>query len=259
MRITVIGCGSIGKRHIGNLQAIGAQDVVACDIRPDRLQEVKERFGIAQTYQNYWDAISDDADVVVVCTPPKFHISLATAAAEKGCHLLVEKPLSNSLDGVDRLIELCVRRGLVLMTAYNMRFWAPIVKIKALLDEGRIGRVLSARVGMSGYLPDFHPWESPSEFFMFDGELGGGVILDASHAIDFTRWFLGEVAAVSCFNDKISDIEMDADDIALLLLRFESGALVDMHLDLLGRAPRKSCELIGEDGTILWETTTNEV
>jgi len=259
MRIAVIGCGSIGKRHIQNLKALGVKDLVACDVRADRRNEVAERFGLAQTYEDYQGALSDGANAAFVCTPPVFHMPAAMAAARAGCHLFIEKPLSSTLEGVDELLSLCEERRLLVMTGYNMRFWAPIVQIKALIQAGRIGRVLTGRVGMSGYLPDFHPSEGPREYFMFQKALGGGALLDMSHGIDFMCWFLGRIEAVSAFHERVGGLEMDADDTTLLLARFTSGALVDFHFDLLGRAPRKSCEVIGEQGTITWDTVSHEV
>jgi len=184
---------------------------------------------------------------------------LAVEAAEHGCHLFIEKPLSDSLEGVDRLLATVTERNLVTLVGCNMRFHPGLVRVKKLLEKGAIGRVVAARVEVGQYLPDWHPQEDYRQGYSARRDLGGGVILDAIHEIDYIRWMLGEVATVACFSGKLSRLEIDTEDTAAILLRFDNGTIGEVHMDYVQRAYSRSCHLIGEEGTILWDYGADKV
>src|SRR5262249_5372924 len=147
-------------------------------------------------------------DVAVVATPPSTHTAVALEAARRGCHLFVEKPLSDRWDGVDELIAEVRARSLVCLVGCNLRFHPGLVELRRLLDEGAIGRVLGARIEFGQYLPDWHPWEDYRETYSARRALGGGVILDAIHELDYAMWLLGPVSKVTALADHISTLEI---------------------------------------------------
>lgn len=253
-KLLVVGCGSIGRRHIGNFRAAGIDHIVGVDTRQDRLDQAQSELGLSGAYQDYQAALEkEDFDAVAVTAPTHIHTEVSMAAARKGCHLFVEKPLADSLDGLDALQGLCRRRKLVCFVAYCYRFIPSVVKMREILNSGRVGKVLAVRLWVSTYLPDWHPWEDYRAFYMAKKEQGGGALLDESHGIDLLRWLFGEVSSVYAIVDHISELEITSDDIASMLLRFESGIVGEAHFDLLGRAPRVQLEIVGSDGTILWD------
>ncbi len=258
MRTLVVGCGSIGKRHIRNLKALRAGDIIAHDLRPERCREVEREYGV-KAYTNLEEALAQKADVALICTPTSLHIPPALSAARNGCHLFIEKPLSHSLEGVDELLEVVAEKGLVTLVGCNMRFHHGIAKMKELLKKESIGRVLCARVQAGQYLPDWHPWEDYRQGYSANMSLGGGVILDGVHEIDYITWFLGEVSQVVCFSGRLSSLEIDTEDTAEILMRFKSGAMAEVHLDYIQRAYGRSCQIIGEEGTILWDFNDKQV
>lgn len=257
--VLVVGCGSIGKRHIGNLKRLGISHIAAVDNREDRRAEVRERFGVTRLFPTLDAALREPVDAAVVCTPTSLHVEPALELARRGAHLMIEKPIAHNLDGVDDLLTVCREKRLVCFIAYVMRFYPPLRTVKRLLDEGAVGRVLSVRTENSSYLPDWHPWEDYRAFYMAKLALGGGAILDESHTLDYMRWFFGEPERVYCLNDRISALEIDSDDIAEMVVRFRSGAVGSIHLDLIGRAPRKNLEILGSEGTLLWDWDGHEV
>ena len=257
-RFLVIGCGSIGKRHIGNLLALEAGDVLGFDIRADRRGEVEARFGI-EALDALDDAWSRDIDAAVVTSPTSLHVPLAIQAAEHGCHLFIEKPLGDSLDGVDPLLDLVRTRNLVSLVGCNMRFHPSLRTIKKLLEEEAIGQVVSARAEFGQYLPDWHPGEDYTTSYSASEDQGGGVILDAIHEIDYLRWMLGEVEAVGCLGGKLSHLDIETEDTAAILLRFASGAIGEVHMDYVQRAYRRTCQVVGTEGTILWNWEDDKV
>lgn len=257
-RFLVLGCGSIGSRHIGNLLALGAGEVLAFDPRQDRAEATRTKFGI-DTFTDLNAALDRQPLAVLVTAPTSLHVPLARQAAERGCHLFIEKPLSDSWAGVDDLLAVVRERRLVTLVGCNMRFHPGLRTIKALVTGGAIGRVLAGRADAGQYLPDWHPWEDYRQGYSARRDLGGGIILDAIHEIDYVRWLLGPVAAVSCFAGKLSSLAINTEDTAALLLRFAGGAIGEVHLDYVQRVYSKTCHLIGEEGTIRWDFTAGEV
>lgn len=244
-------------RHARNLIQLEAGEVIAFDPRPDR-RAAAEKEG-ARVVVQLDDAWAARPDVAVIATPTSTHVPLALEAATHGCHLFIEKPLGNSLESTTKLLDEVRRRGLVTLVGCNMRFHPGIMAVKRIMDEGGIGRVLSARFEAGKYLPEWHPWEDYRHGYSASRELGGGIILDAIHELDYASWLLGRVEGVACFADHVSRLEIETEDVAAILLRFASGAIGEVHLDYVQRTPSRGCKLIGEEGTIEWSGSANAV
>ena len=257
-RFLVIGCGSIGSRHIGNLLTLGEKDLLAFDLHEARRRKVASVFGI-ETVCRLEEAWERRPNVALVAVPTSLHVPIALEAARRGCHLFIEKPLSHNKETVSTLLEVVKEKGLVTLVGCNMRFHPGLLKVKQLLEQDAIGRVVAARVEVGQYLPDWHPSEDYRRMYSAQAELGGGVVLDAIHELDYIRWMLGEVAQVACFAGKLSHLAIETEDTAAILLRFVSGAIGEIHLDYVQRVYSRSCHLIGDEGTIRWDYSAGEV
>ena len=257
-RFLVIGCGSIGKRHIKNLLSLGAAELLAFDVRLESRLEVEESLRV-KTVGQLEAAWQWAPNVVLVTTPTSLHVPLALESAARGCHLFIEKPLSDRWENIDLLLTEARHHRLITLVGCNMRFHPGLAVMKKLLDERAIGRVIAARIEVGQYLPDWHPWEDYRQSYSARRELGGGVILDAIHELDYARWLLGEVASVICCAEKLSGLEIDTEDTAALLLRFQSGAIGEIHLDYVQRAYSRTCQIIGDQGTLHWDYSTGQV
>ena len=181
------------------------------------------------------------------------------ALAEHGIHLFIEKPLSDTIDGVDELLSLCHEQGVVLMVGYNFRFYEPFQAIHRALAEEAIGRVLSARAEVGQYLPEWRPGTDYRENVSARRQLGGGVLLELSHEIDYLRWFIGEVTAVTAQVAHVSDLDVDVEDTAEIILQFRNGAIGSVHLDMVQRPATRTCHIVGTKGTIKWDRQTHRV
>ena len=251
--ILVVGCGSIGSRHIRNLQSLGLESTAVCDSDPEQLSPAVAEFGVAgyNSFEKALDLFSPE--VVLVCTPPDLHVPQAMAAVVRGAHIFVEKPLSHSLEGVRDLVEESSGKQRVVQVGYNFRFHPGLQKVKGLLEEGAIGRVLWARAEYGQYLPDWRPGQDYRQSYSGSRFMGGGIILDGSHEIDYMRWLLGEVVQVYCLADTVSDLQVDTEDTASMVLRFASGCLGEIHLDFVQRERTRNCKIVGTEGTIAWD------
>lgn len=258
LNFLVIGCGSIGRRHMRNLRTLGVSNISAFDTQAGRRAEVADSLGV-ETIDDLAVAWTRKPGVCLVTAPTSLHTQLAVAAAEQSCHLFIEKPLSHSWENVEALLGVVAKRNLVTLVGCNLRFHPGLHTVKNLMAENAVGRVIAARVEVGQYLPDWHPWEDYRRSYSARRELGGGVILDAIHEIDYIRWLLGEVADVVCCAGKLSGLEIDTEDTAAILLRFKNGAFGEVHLDYIQRAYSRSCRIIGDEGTIEWDYTAGAV
>lgn len=254
----ILGCGSIGKRHIANLLALSAGEVVAFDPNPDRRREVESRFAIP-TVDDPTAALDCGVSVVFVCSPTHLHMQQSLAAARAGAHIFIEKPLSLDQRGADQLALEVEKRGLIALTGCNFRFHPGLQKVKELVDHSVIGRIVSARAQFGQYLPDWHPWEDYRTGYSACRDMGGGVILDRVHELDYLHWLFGEATHVYSLAGKLSTLEIDCEDTAEILIRLASGAFCSVHLDYVRRAYDCSLEITGEEGSIHWSFPDHQV
>lgn len=252
MKILVFGCGSIGERHIRNLETLSAGGIIVCDTDPQRLALIKRKYDIAETYTESQEALAQGVDVVLVCTPPSTHIPIAAKAVDNNAHVFIEKPMSHNLDGVDELIATASKNGLIICVGCNFRFHEGLQLVKDIVESGKIGRIFSARAEFGQYLPDWRPWQDYTQSYTARKDLGGGIILDGSHEIDYMRWLFGDVEVACCFAGQVGSLKVETEDIAEILLQFKSGVIGNIHLDFLRPGYKRTCEIIGEKGIIKW-------
>lgn len=252
--LVVAGTGSIGTRHIENLQALLSRDVVT--FRGPR--EGARRRDTEGT-PDLASLLAQRPRAVLVCNPTALHVPTALAAARAGAHLFLEKPVSHDLEGVAELRAEVEARGLVVLVGFQYRFHPGLRKVHEWLRGGALGTVVSARACWGEHLPSWHPGEDYRIGYSARRDLGGGAILTLCHPFDYLRWLLGEVAAVSAEVAQRSGLELDVEDVALVLLRFASGALGMVSLDYVQRPRRHELEIVGTRGTVRWSEAEGSV
>ena len=260
VKLLVVGAGSIGKRHIRNAITMGVNpnNIISIDKRVDRIKEVK-KLGIKKTYNNFDKALKEDFDAAIICSPTSFHISQSIKIAKMKKHILIEKPLDSNLKDSKKLVQLKKKNKLTIMIAYIFRFSEPIKFIKKELKKKSIGKILYFRGEFSEYLPDWHPYEDYRSFYMANKKQGGGSILDQCHIMDLSHFLIGDFLSVSAINCKISNLEINADDISEMIVKHKNGVISSIHTDIFGRSHKKMLEIKGEKGNIIWDFYKNEV
>jgi predicted dehydrogenase len=229
------------------------------DTDPGRRHAAQREVG-ARTVETLAHALDEGPTAVLVCTPPCAHVSVALEAARRGCHLFIEKPLAHEAGpDVSELLAEVDRRRLVTLVGCNLRFHHGPRTVKRLLDDVAVGVPVAGLLDAGQYLPDWHPGEDYRQWYSAHRGQGGGVTLDGVHEIDYARWLLGEITEVFAYGGKFSSLELDVEDCVNLLVRFDAGFSAQLHLDYIQRIYTRSCKVIGEEGTIVWDIADGPV
>jgi predicted dehydrogenase len=274
MKFLICGLGSIGQRHVRIIRKVmnGAAEIAAYRSRKrsvvisDRLEATvghkpEEHYGIHGFY-NLREALSWKPDAVFVTNPISLHVSTAIAAAKAGCHIFIEKPLSHDDEELAELLRIVKEKQLACMVGYQVRYHPAYIKIRELLEQNEIGRLTSADLHFGEWLPGMHPYEDYRESHAARKDQGGGVILCLSHEIDIAFWLFGKPLTVYTSGGHLSDLEMDVEDTADMLLSFTGSGRefpVHVHLDFLQKPSRRYIHIVGEKGSILFDHSTNEL
>ena len=264
MRVLFCGLGGIGQRHLRNLRTlIGADrlDVHAYrvlgrstklrdDLSVDAGRDLTEDYGVT-VHRALDDALAARPTVVFVCNPTNLHVAVGLQAAMAGAHVFIEKPLSSSMDGVAALDAAVRRHQRIGYVGYHFRFHPALRRLKAVLDEGRLGRILAAHAEIGEYLPHWHRYEDYRSMYAARAELGGGVILTQIHEMDLICWFFGLPESICTIGGKLSSLEVDVEDTASSLIQ-ATGPLgrfpITLHQDYLQRPPTRRFKVIGDRG-----------
>lgn len=274
MKVLFCGLGSIGQRHLRNLRALlgdevevlawrarNTSPVLRADMTVSPDGEIEEIYGV-RGFSELEDALAERPDVVFVTNPNTLHLATALAAARAGCHLFIEKPLAHTTDGVGELVAEVESRQLVAFVAYQFRFHPGLARVKRILDEGRLGRLVAAHVVNGEYLPDWHPWEDYRETHPARRELGGGSLNIQTHELDLALWLFGMPSKVYAVGGHLSQLEVDVEDSVSLLAECSSDGRrfpVHIHLDYVQRPPQRVCEVIGDAGKLRYDYYANQV
>ena len=258
MRFAIFGCGSIGQRHLRNLKTLGCHDLLLYDPDTDHLEKVSCEFQAhpCSTKETIW---AQAPDVVLITAPTNQHITLACEAAEHKCHLFIEKPLSHTLQGIDRLQAIVKQHQLITMVGCNMRFHKGPAQVSQLINQGAIGQPISARLHTGSYLPGWRPDTDYTKSYSASAKRGGGAIFDQIHEIDLALWFFGPVKRVSAMIAPANPININAEGLAEILLAHNNGVLSSVHLNFIQHNYRRYCEIIGQNGSIEWDFDRPEV
>jgi predicted dehydrogenase len=259
MKFLIAGLGSVGRRHMRNLISLGETDIVLLRTRKATLPDDELVGYPVETDIN--EAIKKHKpDAVIVSNPTSLHLDIAIPAAQAGCAILLEKPISHSMQRVDELSFAVKKSGAKVLVAFQFRFHPSLIKTKEFISNGEIGRIISANVHFGEYLPAWHPWEDYRISYAARADMGGGVVATQCHSLDYLPWLIGDKAeSVFGYTAKLSDLEIDVEDTAKIALRFVNGALGSLHLDFNQQPPEHHFTIVGTKGTIKWNLADGAV
>jgi len=258
MKYLFVGLGSIGQRHLRNLRDMTEEPILAYRTNTKNVEDLNKKYNI-KSYTDLNKAFEEKPGVVFITNPTSLHMPVALKSANNNCHIFIEKPISHDLNQVDQLFSITEKNNKICFIGLNYRFHPNLIKIKQLLDENKIGKVLFARIQAGQYLPDWHPEEDYKKGCSARKDLGGGTVLTLIHEIDYAYWLFGRIDSVLAQTEKLSSLKIDVEDIAAMILKTKNDAIIELHLDYLQRPATRTMEIVGEKGTINWDYFKNEV
>lgn len=245
----ICGLGSIGRRHLRHLRALGVARIDAyrsgnATMPDDEGSRADREFGTLEA------ALAERPDVVIVANPTALHVPTARAAVAAGCHVLVEKPLSDGEAGCAELAREAAAAGVVVSVACNLRFHPCALALHGWIATGEpLGRPLTARAHFGTYLPDWHPWEDYRRSYAARSDLGGGAALTHVHEIDLVQWLFGAPEQVCGLGLTEHPIQTDVDEAAALLVRHAGGVLTSLTLSFVEKPPSRTLDVAFTGGT----------
>lgn len=257
MKALVIGCGSIGRRHINNL--VKFDNVASVSVYSkvedclDTLNNSSGKIEILKSLNN------PKADFAVICNETHKHVDSAIFLAEKGMHLFIEKPISHNLHNIDKLKRVAVAKKIKLSVGYNLRFLGAVKYLKEQIDGNLIGDLYFARIEAGQYLPQWRENIDYKDSYSASRDKGGGVSLDLSHEIDYMRYLFGDPIVKKIMKTKVSILDIDSDDLFEGLYFFKNRFICSIHLDYLQMEKRRMMRIVGSSGVIECDFNRKEI
>lgn len=259
MKFLVIGLGSMGKRRVRNLIALGQQgNIAGFDPAEERRGEANNKYSIT-IFSDFEKAIGEfKPDVFIISTPPNLHMHYAMYAAKKNINCFIEASVVDS-EKILELNNISVDRNIVMAPSCTMRFYPGPLKIKELVSKGVIGKPLNFNYQTGQYLPDWHPWEDIKDFYVSNPHTGGCREI-VPFELTWINDIFGNPAPVACMRGKLTDLPADIEDIYHCLLKYPDSVFGNLTVEVISR-PRSTREfrLIGTTGELVFSSDTNSV
>jgi UDP-N-acetyl-2-amino-2-deoxyglucuronate dehydrogenase len=250
IRLTLVGCGRISDRHFDAIEAIRELQIVAvCDELPDRARAAGKRLSVP-AFTSYAAMLAEtDAHAVVICTPSGLHSRHGIMAAQRGLHVIAEKPMATRMEDADALVKACDEANVHLFVVKQNRLNPGVALLKQAVEKGRFGRIYLANTTVRWNRPqsyyDMAPWRGTWEFD------GGAFMNQASHYVDMIQWLIGPVETVSAKTGTLAR-RIESEDTGVALLRFRNGAFGVIEVTMLAypRNMEGSITVLGEKGSV---------
>lgn len=247
----LVGCGSIGERHLHNLQKLGIKNIAICDKNKKRVNELAVKYKVKKFY-DLDSAMSFEPSFTFICTYPNSHLHIANKCLNFNSHLFIEKPIATSTADVKKMLTRAKSKNLQVAVGYNIRFDKGLFFLKEQLNKSLISKPLTVFSEWGHNIKNWRPGTNYSAHYVL--KKGGGIILDDSHEYDYVRWILNdEVKSVYCQTRKLSKIKTETESIAALILTFRKGTIASLIIDYIRPHYERKCHIIGEEGDLKWE------
>ena len=249
--VLIIGVGSIGLRHLRCFQVTRRAKLSICETDAALRDKVAGQHPVERAYAGLDEALGDSHDAAVIATPAHLHVPMALRLAEAGVHLLIEKPLSTSLDGTEGLRAILERRRLVAMVAYVLRAHPCLRSMREAIHAGRFGLPVQLVACAGQHFPTYRP--AYREIYYRDRATGGGAIQDAlTHLMNAGQWLVGPMTRLvaDAAHQVLEGVEVE--DTVHLLAR-HGGVMASYSLNQHQAPNEFSITVVGKEGTARYE------
>jgi len=256
--IAIIGLGSIGRRHLRLISEI-RPDIKVIVVRSGHGNMCDEEKMATKVVRSISEAINEGVQAAIISSPATLHLEQSLELAKSRVHLLIEKPISNTLDRKNELLEIIDENNLIAMVGYVLRYDLGAIKFKNWLDNKIKGRILHARIECGSYLPDWRPGQNYKKTVSAMSDLGGGVLLELSHELDYLHWFFGNPVEIQAKVRNSSTLNIDVEDQADLLMSSDKGYPISLQIDFNRRHVERKCKVLTTKGELTWNAVKKNV
>ena len=253
MKIGVAGTGSIGRRHISNLQKLDPSAQVVL-LRPEaQHDQFSNDKGL--TVVAYEDINNSSLDGLIIATPSAMHYPLIVQALECGLACYIEKPLITNRDQLQKLSAFIETQDTLPPTqsGCNLRYLPSLIKMRQLIKDGAVGTVLRASFEAGQWLPDWRPSADYTQSYSASKELGGGVTLDLIHELDMARWLIDEFESVNAQAGTSSVLDIETESVMIAVMLSNERVPVSVSLDYISKPPVRRYQVVGDRGSLVWD------
>lgn len=260
MRALIVGTGSIGKKHIAVLQNL-VPDIRFTLCRRDAREDEYSQSINASVFATLDEAVRSAPDFALIATPSAVHLQSLAFFLEKNIPFYIEKPMVSSAADVGKLKSLIASVEIMPVTqsGYMLRHLESLQKFRQIINSGRLGNVVRATLEVGQWLPDWRPEQNYLQSYSANPEQGGGVIMDLSHELDMARYLFGEFDYVTAMSGQFSDLGIESEDTAAILLGKRNGPIVTVNLDYIARQLRRKYTVIGDRATAEWDLVKRSI
>ena len=254
-RILIVGCGSIGLRHIRALRSIGVQTIAA--LRSGKGHNNEDPiFDDITIFHDKNSAYQWHATHMIISTPTSMHLESVVDAVKLGIPYFVEKPICADVGELERMNQDSLNLGIV---GYNLRYHELFVELKHIIDSGKYGKILAASLFVGSYLPFWHPEQDYSSRYEARKDLGGGVLRTLSHEIDLAQHLFGNITKVYAKILKMSQLKIDVEDHVDIIAENENNVHIKIQQDYLQPILRRGGEILFDSGMLCYDFSGNSI
>ena len=256
--LAIVGLGSIGRRHLRLISEI-RPDIKIIVVRSGHGSACDEEKMAVKITDSIGDAIKEGIQAAIISSPATLHLKQSLELAKNGIHLLIEKPISHTSDRVKELLKIVNENRITTMVGYVLRYDLGAIKFKNWLDNKIKGKILHARIECGSYLPDWRPDQDYRKTVSALSELGGGVLLELSHEVDYLYWFFGKPKDVQAQIRNSGTLDINVEDQVDLLVTSEQGYCISVQIDFNRRHVERKCKVLTTEGELIWDAVNKNV
>ena len=254
----VIGSGSMARRHIKNLKTLFPNSIVG-NLNFSKKNDTLKKINSEVIFNKTQKAIDFEPNFVIEASPAPFHLENASHFLLEDIPVLIEKPLCSNLEDFYKFEKIIHKKKSIIEVGYCFRYLKGALKFKEILQGQTYGKILSVHIDVGQYLPDWRPNMDYKKSVSANKKLGGGVLLELSHELDYINWFFGESRSVFCKISNSGQLDIDVEDVADAILVHDKGLIVSIHMDFLQKSAHRTCRVITEKGTLKWDLLKNTI
>ncbi|WP_198400865.1 Gfo/Idh/MocA family protein [Idiomarina piscisalsi] len=255
-KVAVIGCGSIGQRHLRNVKNLFSEAVVcairsgsgntSCPAAADRLIPLRE--------------LDSSFELAIVASPANFHVAHAKHCLNLNIPTLIEKPLAQDYtQGLHFVDSLNSSNKKLAAVAYCLRYLPSAQFMKQLIKQKQLGQIYNVNAEVGQYLPDWRPGTDYSQSVSARSDLAGGALNELSHELDYINWLFGVDEVLSASLRRSQELNTNVEEIVDTQIKLKNGAIGTVHLDFLQKRPHRKCTIIAEKARVEWDLIANSI